>query len=62
MVVLATGYYAFLLYFQDRGIDGTIFQKLEKLHLTIGIMALMDDKEIQRAEELLKECKVDFIE
>lgn len=46
----------------DRGIDSTIFQKPEKLHLTIGIMALMDERETQNAEQLLKECKEDFIE
>ncbi|XP_071160134.1 activating signal cointegrator 1 complex subunit 1-like [Mytilus edulis] len=46
----------------DRGIDGSIFQKLQKLHLTIGILALMDDKEIHNAEELLNECKENLIE
>lgn len=46
----------------DRGIDNTIFQKLEKLHLTIGIMALMDDKEIQNVVKMLNDCKNDFIE
>lgn len=46
----------------DRGIDSTIFQKIEKLHLTIGIMALMDDKEIRNAETMMNECKEDLIE
>ena len=46
---------------QDRGIDETIFQKASKLHLTIGTMALMDDKEIDAATKLLYECADDLI-
>ncbi|KAK3094700.1 hypothetical protein FSP39_005155 [Pinctada imbricata] len=45
----------------DRGIDGTIFQKPEKLHLTIGTLVLLNQNEIQKAIDVLQECKEDLI-
>ena len=42
--------------FQDRGIDGTIFQKPSKLHLTIGILTLACQAEIEQAQEVLQKC------
>lgn len=38
-----------------RGIDETIFQKVEKLHLTIVTLVLLDDKELNDAKALLSE-------
>nr|XP_022345639.1 activating signal cointegrator 1 complex subunit 1-like [Crassostrea virginica]XP_022345640.1 activating signal cointegrator 1 complex subunit 1-like [Crassostrea virginica] len=46
----------------DRGIDATIFQKPEKLHLTIGTLALLNQREIQQAMDTLEECKTSLIE
>lgn len=40
-----------------KGFDETILQTHEKLHLTIGMMALMSDKEIATAAGLLQELK-----
>lgn len=40
-----------------RGIDPTIFQKVEKFHLTIVTLALLDDKEIEEAKQLLNSCQ-----
>lgn len=46
----------------DRGIDQTIFQKPEKLHLTIGTLALLNKQEIQQALDTLEDCKQSLIE
>lgn len=46
----------------DRGIDPTIFQKPEKLHLTIGTLVLLNKHEIQQALDTLEECKQSLIE
>eukprot|EP00094_Tigriopus_californicus_P002894 TCALIF_02791-PA protein Name:"Similar to Ascc1 Activating signal cointegrator 1 complex subunit 1 (Mus musculus)" AED:0.18 eAED:0.18 QI:0/0.33/0.14/0.57/1/1/7/0/1037 len=40
-----------------RGIDESLFQAPEMLHLTIGVMALMDAQERQNAIDLLEDCK-----
>ncbi|XP_064640403.1 activating signal cointegrator 1 complex subunit 1-like isoform X2 [Lineus longissimus] len=45
----------------DRGLDDTLFQNSSKLHLTLGTLVLLDDAEVQQAEELLQECKQDLI-
>jgi activating signal cointegrator complex subunit 1 len=50
-----------LLLVQDRGIDRTIFQKPEKLHLTVGTLALLNNQEIQQALQILEECKSSLI-
>ncbi|XP_062567420.1 activating signal cointegrator 1 complex subunit 1-like [Saccostrea cucullata] len=46
----------------DRGIDKTIFQKPEKLHLTVGTLALLNKREIEQALETLEECKSSLVE
>lgn len=46
----------------DEGLDETIFQKSAKLHLTIGTLALMTRKEVEKAESLLQKCKHEFID
>ena len=48
-------------FFQDRGIDATIFQNRHKLHLTVGTLALMNDREITQAKDVLKECEQDLV-
>ena len=48
--------------FQDRGLDGTIFQNPHKLHLTIGTLPLMNDKEISQATDLLHQCQQELVE
>ena len=47
--------------YQERGIDGSIFQNRYKLHMTLGTMVLLDDCEIARADTLLQECMHDFV-
>ncbi|XP_053519924.1 activating signal cointegrator 1 complex subunit 1 isoform X2 [Artibeus jamaicensis] len=46
----------------DRGVDSSIFQNPKKLHLTIGMLVLLSEQEIQQTCEMLKQCKEDFIE
>ncbi|XP_039628624.1 activating signal cointegrator 1 complex subunit 1 [Polypterus senegalus] len=46
---------------QDNGIDGSIFQNPAKLHLTIGTLALLNEKEVRKACDLLQVCKDEFI-
>lgn len=50
------------MFLKDRGIDPTIFQKPEKLHLTIGTLALLNKHEIQQALDTLEDCKQSLIE
>lgn len=40
----------------SRGVDETIFQTPSKLHLTIGVMKLLDDAERNQAVEALNYC------
>ncbi|EFA04486.1 activating signal cointegrator 1 complex subunit 1 [Tribolium castaneum] len=40
-----------------RGVDETIFQKVEKFHLTIVTLALLDEKEIDEAKQMLNKCQ-----
>nr|XP_055032567.1 activating signal cointegrator 1 complex subunit 1 [Misgurnus anguillicaudatus]XP_055032568.1 activating signal cointegrator 1 complex subunit 1 [Misgurnus anguillicaudatus]XP_055032569.1 activating signal cointegrator 1 complex subunit 1 [Misgurnus anguillicaudatus] len=42
---------------QDAGVDGSIFQKPAKLHLTIGTLVLLNEQEVTRAIELLQQCQ-----
>lgn len=42
---------------QDHGVEESIFQNPAKLHLTIGTLALLNDKEVQKACEHLRECQ-----
>ena len=41
----------------SKGVDETIFQIPSKLHLTIGVLTLLDDAEINQAIEALNYCK-----
>ena len=49
------------LFFQDRGIDDTIFQNPLKLHLTVGTLTLMTEAEVDQATQLLNECHQNII-
>ncbi|KAM3592635.1 uncharacterized protein V6R79_022565 [Siganus canaliculatus] len=42
---------------QDHGVEESIFQNPAKLHLTIGTLALLNDMEVRKACEHLKECE-----
>lgn len=44
-----------------RGIKGDVFQKPEKLHLTIAMMVLLDDEDRNRATEALAVCKTKIV-
>lgn len=44
-----------------RGIQEGIFQRPEKMHLTLGMLVLVDDEEVQRATEALVECHESII-
>ena len=41
----------------SKGVDETIFQIPSKLHLTLGVLTLLDDAEINQAIEALNYCK-----
>ncbi|XP_028741968.1 activating signal cointegrator 1 complex subunit 1 isoform X1 [Peromyscus leucopus] len=45
----------------DRGVDSSIFQNPKKLHLTIGMLVLLSEQEIQQTYETLQHCKEEFI-
>uniref|UniRef100_A0A8C5Q454 Activating signal cointegrator 1 complex subunit 1 n=1 Tax=Leptobrachium leishanense TaxID=445787 RepID=A0A8C5Q454_9ANUR len=47
---------------KDHGIESTIFQNPSKLHLTIGTLVLLSEKEVQQASELLAKCKELFLD
>ncbi|XP_022915514.1 activating signal cointegrator 1 complex subunit 1-like isoform X2 [Onthophagus taurus] len=40
-----------------KGMDPTIFQKPERLHLTVAVFALMDSMEVLQAINILNDCK-----
>jgi len=42
---------------EGRGIEESIFQTSSLLHLTVGTMVLMDDRERNIAREILQDCK-----
>ncbi|XP_033004999.1 activating signal cointegrator 1 complex subunit 1 [Lacerta agilis] len=44
----------------DYGVSSSLFQNPAKLHLTIGTLVLLNEQEIQKAQELLQRCKEDF--
>ncbi|XP_062989059.1 activating signal cointegrator 1 complex subunit 1 isoform X2 [Elgaria multicarinata webbii] len=46
----------------DYGVSSSLFQNPAKLHLTIGTLVLLNEQEIQKAQELLQRCKEDFAE
>ncbi|XP_013779146.1 activating signal cointegrator 1 complex subunit 1-like [Limulus polyphemus] len=45
-----------------RGIDASIFQNPQKLHLTIGTLVLLDKQERKLAGEILKQCEKEVVE
>ena len=45
----------------DRGVDTTIFQNENKLHLTICTLTLLGDAEVDQAYYLLEDCRKTFI-
>lgn len=46
---------------EARGIDETIFQTSTLLHLTVGTMALFDERERSLARDILQDCKENII-
>jgi len=48
--------------FSVRKIDESVFQTPSLLHLTVGMLALMDDNERKKACDLLEECKSSVIQ
>lgn len=46
---------------KSRGLDASIFQTSSMLHLTIGTMALLDQRERELARDVLLECKEELI-
>ncbi|NXV65617.1 ASCC1 protein, partial [Molothrus ater] len=47
---------------KDHGVSSSLFQNPAKLHLTIGTLVLLNEQEIQRACDLLQQCKEDFVD
>ncbi|XP_061491277.1 activating signal cointegrator 1 complex subunit 1 [Rhineura floridana] len=45
----------------DYGVSSSLFQNPAKLHLTIGTLVLLNEQEIQKAQDLLQRCKEDFV-
>lgn len=46
---------------QERGIDETLFQNPNKLHLTICILTLVNENEIDQAKTILASCQKEFV-
>lgn len=44
------------------GLDQSLFQNPDKLHLTVVVMVLLDDQDRNRAAELLQQCKTDIVD
>ncbi|XP_043274511.1 activating signal cointegrator 1 complex subunit 1 [Venturia canescens] len=44
-----------------RGVQEGVFQKPEKMHLTLGMLVLVDDQEVQKAVQALEDCKEQII-
>lgn len=42
---------------QDHGVEESIFQNPAKLHLTVGTLALLNEREVRKACEHLQECQ-----
>ncbi|XP_054838908.1 activating signal cointegrator 1 complex subunit 1 isoform X2 [Eublepharis macularius] len=47
---------------KNHGISDSLFQNPAKLHMTIGTLVLLNEQEIQKAQELLEKCKEDFVD
>jgi activating signal cointegrator complex subunit 1 len=59
---LATNPCGYHLPTQDSAVDATIFQNPQKLHMTIGTLVLLSDKELQQARDLLAQCRQDLVQ
>ena len=46
----------FSFLYQDRGFSESLFQKPAKLHLTLGMLVLLTQREVQQAVQLLLQC------
>uniref|UniRef100_A0ACB8F8S0 Uncharacterized protein n=1 Tax=Sphaerodactylus townsendi TaxID=933632 RepID=A0ACB8F8S0_9SAUR len=44
----------------DCGVSSSLFQNPAKFHMTIGTLVLLNEQEIQKAQELLQKCKEEF--
>ncbi|XP_077206567.1 activating signal cointegrator 1 complex subunit 1 isoform X2 [Paroedura picta] len=44
----------------DCGVSSSLFQNPAKLHMTLGTLVLLNEQEIQKAQELLQKCKEEF--
>ena len=51
-----------IFFLQDSAVDATIFQNPQKLHMTLGTLVLLSDREIQQARDLLLQCYDDLVE
>ncbi|XP_074965486.1 activating signal cointegrator 1 complex subunit 1 isoform X1 [Phalacrocorax aristotelis] len=47
---------------KDHGVSSSLFQNPAKLHLTLGTLVLLNEQEIQKARDLLQQCKEDFVD
>jgi activating signal cointegrator complex subunit 1 len=45
----------------SRGVDASVFQAPEKLHLTLGTLVIMDTNEREKVARTLAECKESII-
>lgn len=43
------------------GLDESMFQNPNKLHLTFGVLALMDSNDVRLSTQLLSECQTSII-
>ena len=51
-----------IFFLQESAVDATIFQNPQKLHMTLGTLVLLSDREIQQARDLLLQCYDDLVE
>ncbi|XP_075213153.1 activating signal cointegrator 1 complex subunit 1 [Lycorma delicatula] len=47
---------------KDRGVEESVFQSADKLHMTLCTMVLSDDVERNNAAQILQKCKTDVID
>ncbi|KAM6441918.1 activating signal cointegrator 1 complex subunit 1 isoform 2-T2 [Liasis olivaceus] len=46
----------------DYGVSSSLFQNPAKLHLTVGTLVLLNEQEVQKAQELLQRSREDLVE
>ena len=51
-----------MIFFQDAGVDSSIFQNPDKLHLTVGTLVLLSNSEVENALHVLRQCQHEIIE